>query len=261
MKKDSIVQIVVVTLTVCFVCSIAVSMSAVLLRDKQNINSELARKRNILTAANVIDPAQATASEIEEIFSRAEVRLVDMNEGVFIDTADSASPVDIASYNQRRAESDPQLSVALNSKQDIASISRRENYSLVYYIQDGDKTAAIFPIRGYGLWSTLRGYLALSTEDYNTIIGITFYEHAETPGLGGEVDNEKWKEQWRGKKLFTADGSATIQLTRSTEASDYQVDALSGATLTSNGVNNLISFWFGELGFEKLIRNIASNKV
>lgn len=230
-------------------------MAAVLLRDQQNINSELARKRNILTAANVIDPQKATPAEIEEIFSRAEVRLVDLQEGVFIDKNDS--PIDLASYDQRKAESDPQLSTALTSSQDIASISRRERYSLIYYITAGDKTTAIFPVRGYGLWSTLRGYLALSTEDYNTIVGITFYEHAETPGLGGEVDNDDWKNQWRGKKLFNDEGVPSIQLAKTSSASEYQVDALSGATLTSNGVNNLISFWFGDLGFGDLIKQLS----
>lgn len=259
MKKDSIIHIIVVTLAVCFVCSIAVSMAAVLLRDQQNINSELARKRNILTAANVIDPRQTTPTEIEEIFNQAEVRLVDLQTGDFIDEADA--PVDIATYNQRKAESDPQLSIALDSKQDIASISRRERYSLIYYIKDGDKSTAIFPIRGYGLWSTLRGYLALSTDDYNTIVGITFYEHAETPGLGGEVDNAAWKNQWRGKKLFNPDGSSTIQLAKTSATSEYQVDALSGATLTSNGVNNLISFWFGDLGFGDLINKLSNSRV
>ncbi len=254
MKKDSVAHIIVVTLAVCFVCSIAVSMAAVLLRDQQNINSELARKRNILIAANVIDPQKVTPAEVEDIFSRAEVKLVDLQEGSFIDEADS--PIDISTYDQRKAEGDPQLSMDLNSKQDIASISRRERYSLIYYINDGDKTSAIFPIRGYGLWSTLRGYLALSTADYNTIVGVTFYEHAETPGLGGEVDNEDWKNQWRGKKLFSDDGSSTIQLTRTASGSDNQVDALSGATLTSNGVNNLINFWFGELGFGDLINKL-----
>ena len=278
MKKDSIFQIIVVTLAVCFVCSIAVSMSAVLLREQQNINRELARKKNILTAANVINPQQITSAEIEEIFSNVELRLADLNKGVFVDEPD------VVSYDQRKAEKDPALSIELSSDDDIASIGSRENYSLVYFIGAGNKEVAIFPIRGYGLWSTLRGYLALDTKDYNTIAGLTFYEHAETPGLGGEVDNEGWKEQWRGKMLSDSEGNIAIRLVRGAadgssgatagnwEESDesdeewidpavYQVEALSGASITSNGVNNLLQFWFGDLGFKKLIENIKGNKV
>ena len=278
MKKDSIFQIIAVTLAVCFVCSIAVSMSAVLLREKQNINRELARKRNILTAANVINPQQITSAEIEEIFSNVELRLADLNKGVFVDEPD------VASYDQRKAEKDPALSIELSSNNDIASIGSRENYSLVYFISGDNKQVAVFPIRGYGLWSTLRGYLALDTKDYNTIAGLTFYEHAETPGLGGEVDNEGWKEQWRGKMLSDNEGNPAIRLVRGaadgsggatagnwkeSDESDedwvdpaaYQVEALSGASITSNGVNNLLQFWFGDLGFKKLIENIKGNKV
>lgn len=268
-NKDSIFSIIVVTLVVCFVCSIAVSMSAVSLREQQNINSELARKRNILTAANIIDPQTATATQVEEIFSQAKLSLVDLDQGRLVEEIPEVN-LDVTSYDQRKAEKDPQLSTALNSQQDIASISRREKYAVVYYIQGAqgqDTPIAVFPIRGYGLWSTLRGYLALDSADYNTIVGITFYEHAETPGLGGEVDNDKWKEQWRGKKLFYDDGTPAIRLTRggggsdvSSKASDadYTVDALSGASITSNGVNNLIQFWFSDLGFGKFINNSRS---
>ena len=261
MKKDSITQIIVVILAVCFVCSIAVSMAAVLLRDKQLVNSELARKRNILTAANVIDPATASSSQVETLFSQAELRLVDLEQGKFIDEARVLSP---GTFDQRKAESDPQLSDALSGGDDIASIGRREKYSLIYYINSDSGQTVVFPIRGYGLWSTLRGYLALDAKDYNTIVGITFYEHAETPGLGGEVDNAEWKEQWRGKKLFYNDGSPGIRLAKgggdassgATGGEDFQVDALSGATITSNGVNNLINFWFGDLGFGTFIKNV-----
>ena len=283
MQRDSISQIIVVTLAVCFVCSIAVSAAAVLLRDTQKANSELARKRNILVAANVIDKDSASAAEIEEGFSKVKARLVDLDEARFIDELESGMNPD--TYDQRKMEKDPKMSRELEPAEDIASMKRREKFSLVYYIDSGETPVAIFPVRGYGLWSTLYAYIALDANDYNTIVGITFYEHAETPGLGGEVDNEAWKESWRGKKLFN-DGTL-ISLQRGGgggEAADADsgsgtakdagkdkdaksgatdtgwspssVDALSGATITSNGINNMLNFWFGDLGFAEFLQNL-----
>jgi Na+-transporting NADH:ubiquinone oxidoreductase subunit C len=110
----------------------------------------------------------------------------------------------------------------------------------------------ILPVEGRGLWSTLHGYLALDT-DGNTVVGITFYQHSETPGLGGEVDNPKWKERWRGRKLFDEHGQLRIAVAKGAagppESDPHRVDGLSGSTLTSRGVTNMLSFWMGENGF------------
>ena len=114
----------------------------------------------------------------------------------------------------------------------------------------------ILPIEGKGLWSTLYGYLAVG-RDGNTIRGITFYQHGETPGLGGEVDNPKWKALWPGRKAYDAEGHAAIgvikgQAPGAAEA-PHKVDGLSGATITSNGVTKLVRFWLGDGGFGKFL--------
>ena len=90
---------------------------------------------------------------------------------------------------------------------DPASIGRRSNYVTIYLLKNNDGTIdkLILPIHGYGLWSTLYGFVALE-EDTNEIFGLQFYQHAETPGLGAEVDNPKWKAQWKGKSLRNEDG-------------------------------------------------------
>jgi Na+-transporting NADH:ubiquinone oxidoreductase subunit C len=109
----------------------------------------------------------------------------------------------------------------------------------------------VLPIQGLGLWSTLYGFLAIDA-DGNTIRGITYYQHAETPGLGGEVDNPRWKSLWPGRKIYD-DGEPAIQVIKGAAgppAQDpYRVDGLSGATLTSNGVTFMLEFWLGPNGF------------
>ena len=142
----------------------------------------------------------------------------------------------------------------LEKKQDLASIRKLENRSHVYiYTNDAGEKTYIFPIRGYGLWSTLKGFVALQS-DLKTIAGLTYYEHKETPGLGGEVDNPNWKAQWTDDKtLYDDDGQVKISVVTPQQDEQYKVDALSGATITSRGVENMLRFWMGEQGFRKFI--------
>jgi Na+-transporting NADH:ubiquinone oxidoreductase subunit C len=151
----------------------------------------------------------------------------------------------------------------LTKDQDIATIKRRENVSLVYLKRtDGELDKVVIPVRGYGLWGTLLGYLAFEG-DLQTIAGLGFYFHKETPGLGGEVDNPRWKALWPGVNAFNAEGEPSVRLvkTRSaagSSAAAYEVDALSGATLTTKGVENLVRFWTGEYGFGPVLANLKT---
>ena len=121
----------------------------------------------------------------------------------------------------------------------------------------------VMPVRGYGLWGTLYGYLALDG-DLNTIAGLGFYQHKETPGLGGEVDNSKWKASWQGVRLFNDMGQPQVKLVKQRSAStnpaaSYEVDALSGATFTTKGVENMVNYWTGDDGFGAYLKRLRSN--
>ncbi|MGB5326276.1 MAG: Na(+)-translocating NADH-quinone reductase subunit C [Pseudomonadales bacterium] len=238
-----------VALLLCIVCSVVVSTAAVQLRPLQEANKDLDRKRNILLAAGMYEKGVA----IDQQFAAIQERLVDLDSGRFTE----GSP---ASFDQRKAAKDPDRSVKLDSEQDIAKIQRRENQSLVYIVE-GDNGAIdklILPVHGYGLWSTLYGFVALES-DLNTVAGLGFYDHGETPGLGGEVDNPRWKAMWPGKKVYR-DSKVEIALKKGAVApgepnASYRVDGLSGATLTSRGVTNLVQFWLGENGFKPFLEN------
>ena len=98
-----------------------------------------------------------------------------------------------------------------------------------------DIESLVLPIEGYGLWKFLYGFIAIE-DDLNTVRGITFYEHGETPGLGGEVDNPRWKARWVGQKVFGDDGEPKIEVIKGfappPAEAPYEVDGLSGATIT-----------------------------
>ena len=147
---------------------------------------------------------------------------------------------------------------------DIAGIRRREQFATIYEVRDGDQLkTVILPIRGYGLWSTLWGFIAIdystATEDAQSlkVVGLTYYKHAETPGLGGEVDNPAWQQKWPDKRVFDSDWSVRLEVAKNA-AGDYQVDALSGATLTSNGVSNMLLYWLGEHGYGPYLKSLMS---
>lgn len=252
-KKDSFGKTLLVAFLLCIVCSIVVSGAAVSLRPLQQVNKDIDRKRNILLAAGLYQEGLT----IEEQFAAIKTKVVDLDSGKYVD-------VDPATYDQRKAAKDPARSKALG-EEDLAKISRRENQSLVYIVEvDGEVEKVILPIHGYGLWSTLYGFMALES-DLNTVAGLGFYDHGETPGLGGEVDNPRWKATWPGKKVYNPQGDVALGLLKgavdtSRPEAQYQVDGLSGATLTGRGVSNLVAFWLGENGFKPFLRNFKSGE-
>jgi len=225
-----------------------------MLKPKQEENKLLDRQKNILAAAGLLDDSK----EIATLFKQVEARAVDLDSGRFDDA------INPCGFDQKKASKDPATSRKLTKSEDIAGIGRREKTSLVYLVRDNTKIkTVILPIRGYGLWSTLYGYLAVQG-DGKTVVGLTYYEHAETPGLGGEVDNPAWKALWPGKQLYDASGKSAIQVIKgkvdphSANAS-HQVDGLAGATLTSRGVQHMFTYWLGEEGYGPFLRHLREH--
>lgn len=242
--NDSVIKTVVVALAVCLVCSIFVSTAAVKLKPLQVANKKLDKQQNILKVAGLYQEGRS----VDEMFSRVEAKVLNLESGEFVDD------IDPATYDMRKAAKDPELSVAIPAEEDIASIRRKPENVTVYFVTEGDKAGMmILPVNGYALWSTLYGFIALES-DAQTVYGISFYEHAETPGLGGEIDNPKWKALWQGKKAFDEQGEPALQVikgvvTEDTPNAEYKIDGLAGATLTSVGVSNLVKYWLGEHGY------------
>lgn len=254
-RNDSVKKTLIVALGLCIVCSLVVSTAAVTLKPAQDANKALDRRSNILAAAGLL---KDTDKSVEELFQLVETRIVDLETGEFTDA------VEPGEYDQRRAARNPEMSKNLDNDEDIAGIGSRERYAEVYLVRrEGELDKVILPVRGYGLWSTLYGFLALES-DLNTIAGLGFFDHAETPGLGGEVDNPNWKEQWPGKQVYQ-DGEVEIRLIKgsvdpNSRDAEYKIDGLSGATLTSRGVTNLLHYWLGEQGYKPFLQNLKAGE-
>lgn len=262
MPRESVGHTFLVAFVLCIVCSVLVSAAAVLLRPRQEVNRQLEVQKNILLAAGILTEDEATDARVRELSERVEKRLVRLGEdGEFV--TDPPPGLDLNEYDQRRGARDPDLSVVIPEDEDLAGIRRREIYSWMYFIMDdsGQVEYLVLPVYGRGLWSTLYGFVALYYPELDTIRGLTFYEHGETPGLGGEVDNDAWKAQWDGKQPFNPEWDVMIRVTRpgaavSEELAISNIDGLSGATITSRGVENLVRYWLGDHAFGPILQQI-----
>ena len=232
---------------ICLVCAIFVASSAVGLKPMQDANKLLDRQSKVLTVAGLMEDGESLPrEEIASIFETSiKQKVIDLKTGA------SNSEIDVSQFDQQAAASDPATS--FEAPENDSKVRRLPNNALVFdVVEGGELKALILPIEGYGLWGTLYGYIALAP-DARTIVGITFYKHKETPGLGGEVDNPRWKALWPGRLAFDDRGNPKIAVKKgvagSAENDPYNVDGLSGATITSRGVTELVRFWLGEDGF------------
>ena len=238
----------IVAVSLCLVCSALISFSAVELRDLQEANKTLDKQSKILSAAGLLEADK----DVTSLFNSIEIKIVDLDTGLF------NSNLSIEDFDESTFSRNLTTSVELTADTDIALLKRRENFQAVYlHYENESLNAIILPVRGYGLWGTMKGYLALES-DLKTIIGLEFFDHKETPGLGGEIDNPKWKSIWKGKEVYSDSGDVLISVIKGSvdknnEKAKYQVDGLSGATITSNGVTNLLSFWLGDMGYGPFI--------
>jgi Na+-transporting NADH:ubiquinone oxidoreductase subunit C len=241
-------KLLTVAIALCLVCSLAVSSAAVLLRPLQEKNAALALKREILQVSELLDSAGASDQDVETLFAeQVDTRILDLASGELTD-------MDPAAFDPREAARDPATSVTVPPSQDIARIRSRAKYASVYLVrQQGQIQSIVLPVYGSGLWSTMYGLLALD-RDGRTIKGMTFYEQGETAGLGAEIENPRWLAQWRGKLVADEQGEVRFELVKGGVDEDspdarYQVDGLAGATLTADGVTNMMRYWLSDNGF------------
>lgn len=253
--RDSIGNTLFVAVVVSLVCSILVAGIAVTLKPKQVSNAQEFRQRIILEVAGLMRPG----ADIDELSRKIEPRMVELASGDYVESPDPEEfdPVVAAKGAETGSGIPPPL--------DIAKLRRRALHAPVYLVRPDDRVEqVILPVYGPGLWSTIRGYLALAT-DGTTVTGLRFYNHGETPGLGDQIDDPDWLRQWEGKQIFGPDGEPRIEVVRGLVRTDaapqridnaqFQVDGLSGATLTGRGVTQLIRYWTGPHGFGPYLDN------
>ncbi len=260
MRRDSVAGTILVAAVLCVVCSVIVSGTAVGLKSLQQANAKLDKQRSVLAAAGLLEPGDSAAVVDEKFEKGVEKVFVNLETGEIVSPEElkEAGVSEPSTYDPAEARDNPQLNRQVDG---LPGIQKTEKYAEAYLVKKdgGALDGVVLPIYGKGLWSTMYGYLALMP-DLKTAKGITFYQHGETPGLGGEVDNPNWKALWPGKELRNDEGEVLIEVVKGEGSGESEVDGLSGATITTNGVNYFVRFWLGEEGFGPFLQNLESKE-
>lgn len=249
--RDSIANTILVAIAVSLFCSVLVSAAAVVLKPQQQRNEDLYRKKIVLEVAGLFEPG----ADVDALFAHIDTQIVELASGDYV------THIDAGSFDALAASRDPEVSIAVPENVDIAGVRRRSLYAQVFLVRRGKQIEqVILPVYGSGLWSAMRGYVSLQP-DGKSVRGLRFFEHGETPGLGDQIDDPAWLAQWQGKAIFDDSGEPRIEVVKGIvmPGSDakYQVDGLSGATLTGRGVQNLVNYWLGAHGFGPYLGKLA----
>ena len=256
-NKDSVKNVLLVSITLCVVCSVVVSSVAVGLRDRQEANAAKDKKKNVLLAAGIID--EKFDGDLDEKFANISAMMIDLSTGMSVEG-------DVDGFDMGKAMNDPAGVVAITPEQYPLGIKKRPK-QVVAYIEktDGKLTTVILPVVGQGLWSTMYGFLALDA-DLRSPKGLVFYEQGETPGLGGEVDNPLWRDQFRASRkraFFKPDGTYDFTITKAGRADKndpHEADGISGATITCRGVDGMLRYWLSDAAFGPFLKELAKER-
>ncbi|MDR1384541.1 MAG: Na(+)-translocating NADH-quinone reductase subunit C [Planctomycetaceae bacterium] len=268
MEKESIFKTLSVAVGVCAVCAVLVSIAAVALKPVISKNKVLGKKSNVLVAAGLINadgytldaegkPTQERA-DVTKLFTSLVPQAIDLKTGK---TLDSLGPEEIAAIDERELVKKKETRLDIAANDDTAKIKTTPDKAVIYLLKDENGTVKryIFPFYGQGLWSTMYGFIALDG-DLNTVENITFYDQEETPGLGGEIAKPFWQSKWSGKSVYDPQGNVAVSVIKGTgdptnPKHAFEVDGISGATLTGAGVGHAVQFWLGKSGFGPYIKS------
>jgi len=246
---------------VCVVCAALVSVTAVSLQPRQAANARLYMEKNVLVAAGLVQHGQSVSrSEVEAFFERdIKARLLFLETGELV----PEGKIDARNYDQRAARNDAATSRAAPTN--TAGVRRLPEYGAVYLVvKDGQVDQLVIPIEGLGMWGTMYGFLSLAP-DGTTVRGLTYYEHKETPGLGGEISDPKWLALWKGRKSYDELDKPAITVIKGAagppDKDPLHVDGMSGATVTSNAVTRLTQFWLGTDGYGPFLRKVREGAI
>lgn len=256
MSNDSTLKTFLVTFLLCLVCSVLVCMAALVRIDREAYNQLLEARNTVLAAGGYGDQLAEGASE-EELFSNFEMKMVNINTGEFTDE------INAEEFNPKDVRDNPDMMVDIPAADDVADIKERPKFARVFI--DKSKGQVVLPINGPGMWGPMFAYIGVEN-DGNTVSGLKFYQHSETPGLGAEIEKPKFREQWEGKKLYNDSGSLAINVVKNgkydknADDAQHTIDGLAGSTITGNKVQAIVQYWFSDHGYGKFLANYTKSK-
>jgi Na+-transporting NADH:ubiquinone oxidoreductase subunit C len=248
--NDDRIKVFGIAIIVAFICALVVSTASVMLKPIQQAHLDAERAARMEAMLDTLPGLRDLMEEagVDALASR----MVDLETGTFTDA------VDPATYDMQAAAADPEQSVGIPADADAARLRRRAPYAPVYLLEkEGALEIIVLPVEGTGYQSAIRAMLALEP-DLTTIAALTILEQDETPGLGARIEEPDWQAQWRGKQVADADGAIVISVVGGTASGPHEVDGISGATLTSNGVQGMLRYWLGPHGYGPFLERLKT---
>lgn len=260
MNREGNTWVMTFAVGMCVILAVLLAGTFSALKGKVDANIAFDRQMNVLIATGLYSKAEGaeskTRAELEQLYAdRIVGKVLEVKRGMVDQPVKGADgkPTTIQVEKvtdlvetEYTVEDLPRLQLEQRREKDPA---KRKEFTTFYTRVDdqGEAVAYCIPIEGLGLWGMIYGFLALE-HDLATVKGITFYQHKETPGLGGEIDKQWWQSQWPGKEIYAGNGdfvSVTVKKGKVDPAVAYEkehmVDGLSGATITSNGVTKFVA--------------------
>ena len=222
-NKESNSYIFMYSTILVVVAAAVLAVAAVGLKPFQKKNQEIEKMQQLLTAAGIDNDAKTAENIYKECFKQ-ELAVNKKGEQVSVYENGKLTKGDIRPF-------DIELAKEL-AKGDEAMLP-------VYICKHDGKTIYVVPVYGTGLYGPVWGNVAIA-EDLNTVVGVLFDHSGETPGLGAEITNPKFREQFAGKQIFD-NGEVKLAVVKGNKTDEkFQADAVTGATNTSNGVSNML---------------------
>lgn len=222
MDKDNNKTTFIFSSVMVVIVAVVLSVTAISLAPYQEKNSRVEKMKNILSSISITTETNQTETAFDKYITK---RIVLNNKGEELTNNVKAFDIDLKKEldKSKTGNADKQL------------------FPLFICNKDG-KSFYIIPVRGKGLWGPIWGYISLES-DMNTVYGVSFGHKSETPGLGAEIETQKFQQQFVGKKIFDESGKfVSVDVIKGGANTDdlHGVDAISGATITSNGVSNML---------------------
>jgi Na+-transporting NADH:ubiquinone oxidoreductase subunit C len=217
MKQFSNRYIFIFSTVMVVVVATLLSLAATMLQPAQERNLEIEKKKSMLESIRV----PATRQNAVELYSRyIKESFVLNSKGETVDGIDA-------------------FTVVLRNEQ--RKPVEQQSLPVFRAVNENNETVIILPVEGKGLWGPIYGYVSL-LPDMNTIYGVTFDHKGETPGLGAEINTTPYENMFREKKLFDNESFVSIQVIKggTTPENLHGVDAISGGTITSKGLEKML---------------------
>jgi len=252
-QRDKPIRVLWVSACVAIACSAMVTTAVSYFRPMQAAHASLERSRHILVAAGLLASTDSVSPrQIATRFRQLTVQTADLRSDEFTNT------VDPLTFDFETAGALESGSTALPKEKDIAKLGRRPDLMPIYLLsKDRALDSIVLPVYGQGMWSTIRAFISLRA-DAKTLQSLVIYEHGETPGIGDRIEDVTWLGSWSSKQVIDENGAVALRLVRTGKAAAdiHGVDAITGATVTSESVVTLVRFWLGEDGYGPVLKHL-----